>query len=165
MTTVVFFFSSGRTWLRLGEKSQSLFNTTTPHHNKIRRMPLVAREVRKWSGQSEAALQSALHDAVWSTFQENTVDVTDDINGLTESVVDLLCETTEETVSKTTVKSLHNQKPWITRTIRDAINTLTTAHNLGLQPENMDNYKAAAYNVRMWNYISRRVIPEACGKV
>ena len=81
------------------------------------------REVRKWSGQSEAALQSALHEGVWSTFQDTTVNVTDDINGFTESVVDLIYQTTQATVPKTTVKSFHNQKPWIIRTIRDAINT------------------------------------------
>ena len=57
----------------------------------------VTHEVRKWSGQSEAALQSALHDAVWSTFQDTTIN--------TESVVDLICETTEATVLKTTVHS------------------------------------------------------------
>lgn len=81
--------------------------------------------VRKWSGQSEATLQSALHDAVWSTSQDTTEDVTNDINGFTESVVDLICETTEANVPKTTVKLLYNQKPWITRTICDAINTHT----------------------------------------
>ena len=88
--------------------------------NKLQRMPPVTWEVRKWSGQSEATLQSELNDAVWSMFQ----DTTDDINGFTESVVDLICETTEATVAKATVNSFRNQKPWITRTIRDAKNTL-----------------------------------------
>ena len=63
-------------------------------------MPPVMQEVRKWSGQSEAALQSALHDVVWSTFHDTAVD----INGLTESMVDYICETTEATLSKTTAK-------------------------------------------------------------
>ncbi len=68
----------------------------------------------------------------------------------------VVCKTTEATVPKTTVKSFHNQKPWITRTIWDAINTRTAAYNLGLQSGNMDNYKAAAYNVR-------RAVKEAKG--
>lgn len=46
-----------------------------------------------------------------------------------------------------TVKSLYNQKPWITKAIWDAINTCTTAYNLGRLSGNMDNYKAAAYNI------------------
>ncbi len=60
---------------------------------------------RKWTGQSEA-LQSALHDAVSRMFQNTTVD----INGFTviQSVVNLICKTTEATVLKTTVKSFHN---------------------------------------------------------
>lgn len=66
----------------------------------------------------------------------------------TEPVVDLISETTEATIPKTTVKSLHNQKSWNQWTIRDAINTLTAGYNLGLQSVHMDNYSAAAYNVR-----------------
>ncbi len=64
------------------------------------------------------------------------------------------------TVPRITVKSFHNQKPWITRNIRDAINTHIASYNRGLQSGNMANYKAAAYNVR-------RVVREAkgdCGK-
>ncbi len=61
-----------------------------------------------------------------------------------ESVVGLICKTTEATVPKTTVKSFHNQKAWITRTIRDAINTRTGAYK---QTTN-NYYKAAAYNVK-----------------
>lgn len=62
--------------------------------------------------------------------------------------MDLICETTEAIVPKTTIKSFHNQKPQITRTIWDAINTHTATCNLELQSGNMNNYKAAAYNVR-----------------
>ncbi len=39
--------------------------------NKLWHMPPVTWEVRKWSGQSEVALQSALHDAAWSMFQDH----------------------------------------------------------------------------------------------
>lgn len=59
--------------------------------NILRCKPQVRREVRKWSGQLEA-LQSALHDRVQ--------DTADDIKRFTESVVDLICETTEASVPK-----------------------------------------------------------------
>ncbi len=98
--------------------------------------------------QSEVALQSALHSAVWSTLQDTTVKITDDINGFTESVVDLICKTTEATVPKTTAKLFHKEKPWIARTIWDAINTCTAGYT--------DNYKTEAYNVR-------RAVKEAKG--
>ncbi len=53
----------------------------------------------------------ALHDAVWSTVHYTIVDVIEDTNGFTESVVDLICKTAEATVPKITIKSFHNQKP------------------------------------------------------
>ncbi len=76
--------------------------------NKLGCVPPVTWEVTKWSGQSEATLQTLQHDAVWSMLQKTTIDATKDINGFTESVVDLICKTTELTVPKTTVKSFHN---------------------------------------------------------
>ncbi len=89
------------------------------------------------------------------------------------SLVYLICKSTEATLPKTAVKSFHNQKPWITR----IINTRTAAYNFGLQSENIDDYKVAAYNVRRavkeakGDYGKKvelqfqEVIPEACGKV
>lgn len=71
---------------------------------------------------------------VWSMFQATTTDVTDDINEFTECVVDLICETTEATMPKTKVKSVHNQKPWITTTFKDAINTHATSGITKQQP-------------------------------
>lgn len=68
-------------------------------------------EVRKWSCQSKAALQSALHDE--SDTHCRTPWLTD-INGFTATVVDFIYETTGE--PKTTITSFHNQTPWITRT-------------------------------------------------
>ncbi|MDG2555613.1 hypothetical protein P7M41_26850, partial [Vibrio parahaemolyticus] len=43
----------------------------------IIRQPKLVPEVRKWSGQSKATLQSAL---VWSMFQDITTDITVDLN-------------------------------------------------------------------------------------
>lgn len=58
---------------------------------------------------------------VGSTIQNTTVDVSDDIYGLTEPVVEFICKIKEATVLKTTVKSFHNQKPGITRTIQASL--------------------------------------------
>lgn len=86
-----------------------------------------------------------MHDAIWGTFQSTSID---DIKEFTESVLDLIGKTTEETVPKVTVKTFPNQKPWINKTIRDALNMRTATYNSGLETGNMDDYKAASYNVR-----------------
>ncbi|KAK1792854.1 hypothetical protein P4O66_012764 [Electrophorus voltai] len=41
-----------------------------------------------------------------------------------------------------------NQKPWLDRTIRAALNSRTAAHNAGIISGNTDEYKSAAYGVR-----------------
>lgn len=69
---------------------------------------------------------SLCHDAILSTSQDTTVDITNSINKLAESVVDLICKTTAATLPKTPVKSFHNQTPRITRTILDSINAHTS---------------------------------------
>lgn len=104
-------------------------------------------------------------------YTDSTTDVTEDINGFTESVEKFICDTTEATVPRTTVKSLHNQKPWITRVIQGSIILQTTANHLGLLSGNMNIYNAAVCDVwraikksqeglkEKWNYNSRR----ACG--
>lgn len=38
-------------------------------------------------------------------------------------MADLICETTQATIPVTAVKSIQIEKPWITRTILDAMNT------------------------------------------
>ncbi|KAK1800215.1 hypothetical protein P4O66_000260 [Electrophorus voltai] len=47
-----------------------------------------------------------------------------------------------------TIKKFSNQKPWVDRTIREALNSRTAAYNAGIISGNMDEYKSAAYGVR-----------------
>ncbi len=41
-----------------------------------------------------------------------------------------------------------NQKPWVDRSIRDAVNHRTAAYNAGLLSGNMSEYKASCYALR-----------------
>lgn len=54
----------------------------------------------------------------------------------------------QQTAEATSPQSFHKQKPWITRTIQDAINTGPAAYNVRVQSGNMDTYIAAVYSVR-----------------
>ncbi len=46
------------------------------------------------------------------------------------------------------IRTLSNQKPWVDRTIRAAVNQRTAAYNAGLLSGNMSDYKASCYALR-----------------
>ncbi len=58
------------------------------------------------------------------------------------SFVNMLTEQATETV---TIRGFSNQKPWVDRTIRDAVNHRTAAYNAGILSGNMSEYKASCY--------------------
>ncbi len=61
------------------------------------------------------------------------------------SFVNTLTEQATETV---TIKTFSNQKPWVDRTIRDAVNHRTAAYNAGILSGNMSEYKSSCYALR-----------------
>ncbi len=74
----------------------------------------------RWSSHSEAMLQAALDDVDWDMQATETV----------------------------TIRIFSNQKPWVDRTIRDAVNHRTAAYNAGILSGNMSEYKASCYALR-----------------
>ncbi|KAK1786155.1 hypothetical protein P4O66_017870, partial [Electrophorus voltai] len=93
------------------------------YKQRLKRKALVQREVARWTDQSVATLQDALDDADCDMFQPSTDDV------------------------KPPSRSFPNQKPWVNKTTRDALNFCTAAYNVGIISGNMDEYKSAAYGV------------------
>ncbi len=71
-------------------------------------------------------LQAALHDVNWDMFRASSSDVSE-FTDVALSFVNTLTE--QETI---TIRTLSNQKPWVDRTIRDAVNHRTVAYNAGL---------------------------------
>ncbi|KAK1802734.1 hypothetical protein P4O66_021276, partial [Electrophorus voltai] len=114
------------------------------YKQRLKREAPVQREVARWTDQSVAALQDALDDADWDMFRRST----DDVSEFTEAVVGFIGKLVEDTIPRTTIKTFPNQKPWVDRTIREALNSRTTAYNAGIISGNMDEYKSAAYGVR-----------------
>ncbi|KAK1804783.1 hypothetical protein P4O66_003542 [Electrophorus voltai] len=104
----------------------------------------VQREVARWTDQLVATLQDALDDADWDMFQGST----DDVSEFTEAVVGFIEKLVDDTIPRATIKKFPNQKPWVDRTIREALNSRTAAYNAGIISGNMDEYKSAAYGVR-----------------
>ncbi|KAK3534809.1 hypothetical protein QTP86_026082 [Hemibagrus guttatus] len=93
------------------------------------------REFTRWTDQSVAALQDALDDADWDMFWRSS----DDINVFTEAVVGFIGNLADDTVQKTIIRTFPNQKPWVDKTIRDALRSHTAAYN-GLRT--ITDYKA-----------------------
>ncbi len=77
----------------------------------------------RWSSHSEAMLQAALDDVDWDMFRASSSDVSE-FTDVALSFVNTLTEQATETV---TIRTFSNQKSWVDRSIRDAVNHRTAA--------------------------------------
>ncbi len=89
-------------------------------------------------------LQAALDDVDWDMFRASSSDVSE-FTDVALSFVNTLTEQATETI---TVRTFPNQKPWVDRTIRAAVNKRTAAYNKALLSGNMSEYKASCYALR-----------------
>ncbi len=77
-------------------------------------------------------------------FRASSADVSE-FTYVALSFVNTLTEQATETV---TIRTFSNQKPWVDRSICDAVNHRTAAYNAGLLSGNMSEYKASCYALR-----------------
>ncbi len=98
----------------------------------------------RWSSHSEAMLQAALDDIDWDMFRASSSDVSEFMD-VAISFVKMLTEQATETV---TIRTFSNQKPWVDRSIHDAVNHRTATYNAGLLSGNASEYKASCYALR-----------------
>ncbi len=89
-------------------------------------------------------LQAALDDVDWDMFRASSSDVSE-FTDVAISFVNTLKEQATETV---TIRTFSNQKPWVDRSIRDAVNHRTAAFNASLLSGNMSEYKTSCYALR-----------------
>ncbi len=78
-------------------------------------------------------LQAALDDINWDMFQASSSDISE-FTDVALSFVNMLTEQATETVS---IRTFSNQKPWVDRTIRAAVNKRIAAYNEALWSGNM----------------------------
>ncbi len=97
-----------------------------------------------WSSHSEAMLQAALDDVDWDMFRASSSDISE-FTDVALSFVNTLTKQATETV---TIRTFSNQKPWVVRTIRDAVNHRTATYIAGILSGNMSEYKASCYALR-----------------
>ncbi len=98
----------------------------------------------RWSSHSEAMLQAALDDVDWDMFRASSSDVSE----FTDVALSFVNTLTEQATETMTVRTFPNQKPWVDRTIRAAVNKRTAAYNAGLLSRSMSEYKASCYALR-----------------
>ncbi len=127
-----------------GKSDHAAIFLTPEYKQRIVQEPPVEREVTRWSSYSEAMLQVALDDVDWDMFQASSSDV----NEFTDVALSFVNTLTEQATETVTIRTFSNQKPWVDRSIRDAVNHRTAAYNASLLSGNMSEYKALCYALR-----------------
>ncbi len=108
-------------------------------NQNMKRIVTVEREVTRWSSHSEATLQVSLDDVDWDMFRASSSDVSE----FTEVALSFVNTLTEQATETVTIKTFSNQKPWVDRTIRDAVNHRNATYNAGILSGNTSEYKAS----------------------
>ncbi len=133
-----------RSLTAFGKSDHAAIFLTPEYKQRIVQESPVEREVMRWSSHSEAKLQAALDDVDWDMFRASSSEVSE-VTDVALSYVKTLIEQATETV---TIRRFSNQKPWVDRTICDAVNHRTAAYNAGLLSGNISEYKASCYALR-----------------
>ncbi len=71
-----------------------------------------------------------------------------DFSEFTDVAVSFIKTLTEQATETVKIRTFSNQKPWVDRTIRDAVNHRTAAYNAGILSGNMSEYKTSCYTLR-----------------
>ncbi len=116
-----------------GKSDNAAIFLTPEYKQRIVQEPPVEKEVKRWSSHSEAMLQAALDDVDWDMFRASSSDV----SVFTDVALSFVNTLTEQATETVTIRTFSNQKLWVDRSIRDAVNHLTAAYNTGLLSGNM----------------------------
>ncbi len=66
-----------------------------------------------------------------------------DFSEFTDVAVSFINTLTDQATKTLTIRTFSNQKPWVDRSIRDAVNHRTAAYKAGLLSGNMNEYKTS----------------------
>ncbi len=115
----------------------SLRMPTKPAHYRL----LANRTMLPFFSHQIAMLQAALDDVDWDMFRASSSDVSE----FTDVAVSFVNTLTEQATESITVRTFPNQKPWVDRTIRDAVNKRTAAYSEALLSGNMSEYRSVSW--------------------
>ncbi len=127
-----------------GKSDHAAIFLTPEYKQRIVQVPPVEKEVTRWSSHSEATLQVALDDVDWDMFRASSSDVSE----FTEVALSFVITLNEQATETVKIRTFSNQKSWVDRTIRNAVNHRTAAYNAGILSGNMSEYKTSCYTLR-----------------
>ncbi len=116
-----------------GKSDHATIFLTSDYKQRLVQEPPVKRVVTRCSSHSEAMVQAALDDVDWDIFRASSSDISE-FTDVALSFVNTLTEQATETI---TIRTFPNQKPWVDRTIRAAVNKRIAAYNEALWSGNM----------------------------
>lgn len=116
----------------LGRSDHNLVLLTPSYVPLVQRQPVTTRTVRRWSQEAKEALQDCFESTDWNVLCGPHGE---DINNLTDCVTEYIkfCEHT--TVPSRTVRCFPNNKPWITRDLKELLNKKKAAFKSGDREE------------------------------
>jgi len=104
----------------------------------------VTRGVKRWSDKIDTDLQDALSDVDWDMFRSSSSDVSE----FTDVVTSFKATRADTIVPTVKVRSFPHQKSWVDGFILNSLNACIAAYNSGLVSGQMDEYKAACYELK-----------------
>lgn len=97
----------------------SLVLLTAEYIHVIQRQPVTTRLVRRWTQEGNEALHDWLESTNWNTLWESYGE---DINSMTERITEFITFWVNNTLPVKAVRCFPNNKPWITRDLKELLN-------------------------------------------
>ncbi len=124
-----------------------LANRTTPPFSSHRNINKGSHRNPRWRGKWRVG--PPIRKLCCRRFlMTSTGTCSSDVSEFTDVALSFVNTLTEQATETITVRTFPNQKPWVDRTIRDAVNKRTAAYNEALLSGNMSVYKASCYALR-----------------
>ena len=101
----------------LGESDHTLIHLLPRYKPVLKRTKPELKTIKQWSEEALETLRGCLEDTNWDIFIENCPDI-DDLTSTVNAYI-LFCE--ESIIPKKTVKIYGNNKPWMTKNIKESI--------------------------------------------
>lgn len=126
----------------LGRSDHNLVLLSSKYTTLARRQPVSTKTVRVWSKGACQDLQDCLECTDWSVFYDED---SKEVDCVTDCVTDYIKFCTDLLIPCKTIKLYSNNKPWITKDIKDAINEKKAA----FMSKNKDRIRVAQKNVKV----------------
>ncbi|KAI3367054.1 hypothetical protein L3Q82_009687, partial [Scortum barcoo] len=99
---------------------------------EVQRQPVITRTIRRWSQEAEQTLQGCFEVTDWDVLFDAQGE---DIPKLSDCIMDYVNFCTDNIIPTKTVRCFPNNKPWVTKNIKDVLNRKKAAFRRGDKEE------------------------------